>query len=54
MPQSRIGITRRLPGLPLAAGFERLAELVRGVKFVDGVRQEKQNQVKPRLQQVAA
>jgi putative transposase len=35
-------------------GFEHLADVVRGVKFVDGVRQEKQNQVKPRLQQVAA
>ena len=35
-------------------GFEHLADVVRGVKFVDGVRQEKQNQVKVRLQQVAA
>ena len=35
-------------------GFQYLADVVRGVKFVDGVRQEKQNQVKPRLQQVAA
>src|SRR6185295_6621400 len=35
-------------------GFEYLADVVRGVKFVDGVRQEKQNQMKPRLQQVAA
>jgi len=35
-------------------GFEYLADVARGVKFVDGVRQEKQNQVKPRLQQVAA
>lgn len=35
-------------------GFEYLADVVRGVKFVDGVRQEKQNQVKLRLQQVAA
>jgi len=35
-------------------GFEYLADVVRGVKFVDGVRQEKQNQTKPRLQQVAA
>jgi len=33
-------------------GFEYLADVVRGVKFVDGVRQEKQ--VKERLQQVAA
>ncbi len=35
-------------------GFQYLADVVRGVKFVDGVRQEKQNHVKPRLQQVAA
>jgi hypothetical protein len=27
---------------------------VRGVKFIDGVKQEKQNQVRARLQQVAA
>lgn len=33
-------------------GFEYLADVVRGMKFIDGVRQEKQ--VKERLQQVAA
>ena len=31
-----------------------LADVVRGVKFVDGVKQEKRNQVKARVQQVAA
>ena len=35
-------------------GFEHLADMVRGVKFVDGVKQEKRNQVKARVQQVAA
>jgi transposase-like protein len=35
-------------------GFEYLADVVRGVKFVDGVKQEKRNQVKGRVQQVAA
>ena len=35
-------------------GFECLAEVVRGVKFVDGVRQEKQSQAKLQLPQVAA
>lgn len=35
-------------------GFEHLADVVRGVKLVDGVRQEKQNLTKPRLPQVAA
>jgi hypothetical protein len=35
-------------------GFEYLADVVRGVKFVDGVRQKKQNQMKLQLQQVAA
>lgn len=35
-------------------GFERLAEIVQGVKFVDGVKQEKQSQTKLRLQKVAA
>jgi len=34
--------------------FQYLADVMRGVKFVDGMRQEKQNHVKPRLQQVAA
>ena len=38
----------------MVRGFQYLADVVRGVKFVDGVRQEKQNQVKSRLQQVAA
>jgi len=31
-------------------GFEHLADVVRGVKFVDGVRQKKQNQMKLQLQ----
>jgi len=35
-------------------GFEHLADVVRGVMFVDGVRQKKQNQMKLQLQQVAA
>ena len=35
-------------------GFEHLADVVRGVKFVDGVKQEKRNQVKARVHQVAA
>jgi hypothetical protein len=35
-------------------GFEPLAEVVHGAKFVDGVRQEKQNQTKLRPQQIAA
>ncbi|MGH8528468.1 MAG: IS256 family transposase [Nevskiales bacterium] len=35
-------------------GFERLAEVVAGVKFIDGMRQEKQHQTKLQLQQAAA
>jgi transposase-like protein len=35
-------------------GFQYLADVVRGVKFVDGVKQEKQNQTRVRLQQVTA
>lgn len=35
-------------------GFERLAEVVAGVKFIDGMRQEKQRQTKLQLQQAAA
>lgn len=35
-------------------GLERLAEVVRGVKFVDGARQEKQSQAKLQPQQAAA
>lgn len=35
-------------------GLERLAEVVRGVKFADGVRQERQSQARLQPQQVAA
>lgn len=35
-------------------GLERLAEVVRGVKFADGVRQVRQSQARLQPQQVAA
>ena len=34
-------------------GFERLSEVVAGVKFIDGMRQEKQRHTKLQLQQAA-